>query len=426
MKHCALGIVLFIVVTLLMPAGAAEPVQPRFQATQAKGFERTFFGLHVLRPFQNKLWRTSGHGTVRLHDLSVSWRELEPQPAQWRWQQLDESVRIVLETGADIVLPLQNTPAWASAEPDIAGAYGPGSAGPPKEVADWENYVSKVVERYKGRIAYYELWNEPNIKKFFRGSPASLADLTKRTATIVKRIDTNAKVVCAGITGQYGLPWLNAYLMAGAAASCDVVGYHLYTGHQRPETFVRTIAGVREAMARSGAASKPLWNTESGWLIGHGQLNDAVSAGFDKSAKVLSPETAVEYLIRSHLLARSLDIDRFYWYAWDHAQMGLSAGRGQTETIVSSAYTSLSKFLIGTTLENCSQVELTWTCTLKSDRFKYMFSWLEEGEGDRVHKVAGVALAFDKTGSLVEIGPVLVGQKYKLSGLPIIVKSTLN
>ena len=75
-------------------------------------------------------------------------------------------------------------------------------------------------------------------------------------------------MVCAGITGDYGLPWLKRYL-AAAGTSCDVVGYHFYTKHRPPEAMLDTVAEVRRAMADAGLQDRPLWNTEAGWLVRH-------------------------------------------------------------------------------------------------------------------------------------------------------------
>lgn len=46
---------------------------------------------------------------------------------------------------------------------------------PPKgstELSHWGNFVSDVVSRYRGHVAQYEMWNEPNISEFWKPSPS--------------------------------------------------------------------------------------------------------------------------------------------------------------------------------------------------------------------------------------------------------------
>ena len=40
----------------------------------------------------------------------------------------------------------------------------------------WKTYVGKVVRRYKGRGVDYQIWNEANVKGFWSGTTAQMAD----------------------------------------------------------------------------------------------------------------------------------------------------------------------------------------------------------------------------------------------------------
>lgn len=417
---------LFLLSLLVWPAAFGQAPLRAVDNAPLKRFERSFFGLHVLRPFQNKLWRESGHGTVRLHDLNVSWRDLEPQQGQWQWARLDDAVKLVVETQADIVLPLQTTPRWASSAPSLLGAYGDGASAPPADLANWDTYVSAVVQRYKGRIAYYEMWNEPNLKKFFSGEPKDLSELTVRASRIIRQLDPKAKVVCAGITGTYGLDWLAKYLAAGAGDACDIVGYHLYTSHKKPEVLVDLVTKIRKVQANTAGASKPLWNTESGWLIDHGVPIDAKSAGFDDNAKATSADQAIGFLVRTHLLARWLGVERFYWYAWDHPEMGLTLGRGVESTAVSRTYTTLAENLVDATLESCQRAKMYWVCSVAKGSNKDRYYWSEDVEVDGSAVWAGQLLVFDGDGRLKTTGNVEAGQRLKLTGRPVVIRSSAS
>ena len=114
-------------------------------------------------------WPAVGFGTLRLWDdlQGTTWAELEPAKGVWNWALLDNFVEAAEEHGvSDILLTLGQTPGWASSSPDTASGLFVLSAGapaPPADIQDWRDYVTAVAQRYKGRIRYYEIWNEPNI-----------------------------------------------------------------------------------------------------------------------------------------------------------------------------------------------------------------------------------------------------------------------
>ena len=78
------------------------------------------------------------------------------------------------------------------------GAFGPGSAQPPANMADFDTYVRAVMERYRGRIDGYEVWNEPGSPQFFTGTPAQMGQMTAIVARAADDIDPAAYVASAG------------------------------------------------------------------------------------------------------------------------------------------------------------------------------------------------------------------------------------
>lgn len=326
--------------------------------------EPNYFGGHIHRAIPNSLWQKVGFGSIRLHDANVAWLDLEPRQGEFNWTKLDQIVGRVRSAGADILLPLQATPEWAALDATKKGAYGRGANSMPANLSDWDNYVRQVVSRYKGVIAAYEIWNEPNLKQFFDGTPEQLAELTKRAANIIHSTDPKAKVVCSGITESHGIPWFQKYLRAGAGSSCEIIAYHFYLGHQAPEKMLPVIASVRKVMIQEGVGNKPLWNTESGWLIAGSSKTDATIVGFDRNAKVLNNVEASSYVIRSLLLARSAGVERFYWYAWDNTAMGLSDEGGLSWKNSGRVFAEMIRYHAGTSIESCKETAQAWQCKM--------------------------------------------------------------
>jgi hypothetical protein len=349
-------------------------------------FTPAFFGAHVHRSVGNALWKQAGFGALRLHDTNVTWAELEPEPGRRDWRNLDRIVASVRGARVDLLLPLQGTPRWAASEPRRVGAYGMGANTAPADLADWSAYVRAVARRYKGVVGAYEIWNEPNLARFFSGTPQQMAALTKTAALAIREVDPDAKVVCAGITGSYGLRWLSDYLAAGANEYCDVIAYHFYVHHGTPEKMVPVIASVRKLLREAGTADKPIWNTETGWVIDDG-LSNAPADGVPADWKALPMHQAVAYVPRALLLARSNGVERFYWYSWDHGTMGLSAGRGTALTPAARVYTSFRNYVMGGTVDACLRKGALWRCTLVLDNGTRAEAWWAE-QGRHVIKAA--------------------------------------
>ena len=103
----------------------------------------------------------------RLWDAKVTWPDLEPGKGQWHFENLDRSVALAEAHHASVLLTLGLTPRWASARPQEPSGYCARVCSRAERIEDWRVFVRTVATRYKGRIHAYEIWNEPNVKKFW-------------------------------------------------------------------------------------------------------------------------------------------------------------------------------------------------------------------------------------------------------------------
>ncbi|MCF0235041.1 MAG: hypothetical protein HUK22_08730, partial [Thermoguttaceae bacterium] len=138
-----------------------------------------------------------------------------------------------------------------------------------KYLDEWKEYVRRIVERFKDRIRFWEVWNEPNLQGFWADAPdgANYAILLKATYETIKAIDPELKVVYGGLAGV-PLDFFEKSLDAGAGDYFDVMNIHPYRGGMTTTAFVeefRTdVEGFRAAMAKRGF-ERPIWITEMGW-----------------------------------------------------------------------------------------------------------------------------------------------------------------
>src|SRR5882672_950381 len=85
----------------------------------------------------------------------------------------------------------------------------------PKDLEDWRTFVRTIATRYKGRIHAYEIWNEPNVKRFWTGSIDQWVALTREASVIINSIDPQAIVVSPPATSFPGIKWLPEFLSKG-------------------------------------------------------------------------------------------------------------------------------------------------------------------------------------------------------------------
>ncbi len=289
-------------------------------------------------------WPTAKFGTLRLWDTGTSWTSLEPQQGVWNWQPLDIWVAAAEQHGVeDILLTLGQTPPWASTSPDDVNYIGAGAPAPPTDNQYWRDYITAVAQRYKGRIRYYEIWNEPNDPTYYTGTVAELAELTAEAYSIIKSVDPGNTVLSPA---AYVPGYLDQLLKAGIAQNVDMIAYHFY--ETPPEAAAAAIANVDLVMAANGVSAMPLWATE-------GASGD----------NTIAPESlAAAYLVRKYLVHLAFGSIRFDWYAWGKATtfcVGTEENDPRVLTEAGTAFGILMSWLRGASVTGASiDAAKTW------------------------------------------------------------------
>lgn len=373
----------------------------------------SYFGLHIHHLDSPTPWPPIRFGSWRLWDAHATWLDLEPAKGRWNFTKLDKLVQEAAAHRVEVVLSLSMTPAWASARPKDPCPYALGCSSPPANMDDWRNYVRTVATRYKGRVRYYELWNEANTRESYSGDLTTLISLAREAYAIVHRVDPSNQVISPSATGgEKGVAWLREYLAAGGAKYCDIVGFHFYVS-PRPEQIVDLIGQVKKAMRDSGAAAKPLWNTESGFLI-QNRDNSVPEKLASTYGPIVGGNLAAGYVARSLILAWASGVQRFYWYAWDNNALGLTEPGGIELKPAAKAYGEVEKWLVGGIVTSCRYDDSnTWECDLtRGADYRGAIVWNPNGQRAylpasemRIERDLTGALNTVKSGNPVEVGP---------------------
>jgi hypothetical protein len=379
-----------------------------------------FFGMHINNA-NSPLPGTLGVpiSGVRLWDTQTSWATTNTSSGNFNWMNLDFRVNQALNANLDVLYELGRTPAWAqcassdatcgSGNTTITCAYTttpgdstPGDCFPPSDLnvdgsgsdQAWINWVTAVATRYKGQIAYYEIWNEPNISQMWQGTDAQLVRMAADARCIIigdkgcnsqstytqTGIDTSAKMITPAFTypvndiGVYLTTVLNGGSGTGSSFA-DVVAFHGYPGANNPP---ENVLGIYNSLLGVMSGSQPVFDTEGSW---------GENAG--GASLLTDPDQQAAFTSRYLIVQESAGIVRLYWYAWDlyatdDGDLWAPAGNslavnnsGLTEAGVS--YQQTESWLSGATpMAQCSENGTVWTCGYtRSGSYQALAVWDE-------------------------------------------------
>ena len=343
----------------------------------------SYFGMHIRWGASTTPWPYTPVYSWRVITEETAWEGLEPRKGEWHFEKLDQAISKAEMHGAEVLLTLGYPAPWAATDPEMA-RKNMGDAQCPRDMEDWRNYIQTLVRRYKGRIKFYELMNEPlftetdgnsSHKRYF--PVARMIEMASVAKNEIMKIDQVAKIVSMSPDGEInGIKRIDAFLKAGGGKFIDIVGFHYYA--RTAEDIPSLVAETRKVMQRYGLENMPLWNTESGFFI------------FDPQtpARKLTPQESPAYdmvqgsamVSRALILGAAAGLDRFYYYSWDIPTMSLTSNRGAAVNDAGLAYITTVRWLRGATIEGCqSDDSKLWKCTLIRPGRKAILLWNTTG-----------------------------------------------
>lgn len=343
---------------------AIGPMPTSVTRKETEGISKSFYGVHIHRADNGTKWPEIRFGSWRLWDTYVTWPDLEPSPGVWDFAKLDKYVELAAKAQIDVVLPLGMTPQWASLRPNEYSAYGPGKASEPFDMNEWREYVLKVARRFKGRIKFFELWNEINLKQFYTGSFETMVKLQKITYETLKEVDRSNKLISPSFTGNSmsEVKKFGAYLRSGGFRYADIISYHLYTPTTHPEALLPLIAAINKEIKDSGVENKPLWNTESGYVLlrpDDKEVDEQINARWLR----LSEKESTAYLIISWILQSQMGLERSFYYAWDNKIYGVVDGKKKNMPETKRSIGWFIDWSIGKTPVGCHLEQILTRCS---------------------------------------------------------------
>jgi hypothetical protein len=223
---------------------------------------------------------------------ALLWNQVEPVQGQLDWSIPDSIVADLRAAGIEPLLVVLGSPPWANGVPLSTPQdylYVP-PRGPALDVwlAHYSEFLAAAVERYKGFVRRWEIWNEPNITESWlpRPDPVVYRQVYVTLRHTILRIDPTADVAVGGLGGLTtasppdipGRSFLRR--VAQAHPALGPVAIHPYATNDHPpglhvagENNFDDIAAIHRELAADGERV-PIWVTEWGWssaTIGRGR-----------------------------------------------------------------------------------------------------------------------------------------------------------
>ncbi|MGP6175224.1 cellulase family glycosylhydrolase [Corynebacterium sp. A21] len=200
--------------------------------------------------------------------ISASWHEIERQQGSYYWDQLDQRVNAAVDAGLTPLLLLHTLPDWVEG----FGVVDSGAA------QHYGEFAGAVAQHYGDRVTAYEIWNEPNIERFWPNpDPVAYAEWLAVASQNIEAVDPGAEIIAGGLApasnvegiSYSGYTFLERLYELEALNYVTAVAVHPYSYPERPSGMARwntfrQLGQIKELLRENGDGGKKIWLTEYG------------------------------------------------------------------------------------------------------------------------------------------------------------------
>jgi Beta-galactosidase len=311
----------------LLVAGALLLLPAAAPSSAGAATPKDFFGVMVNGPLDNPLvdldaqaakMKAAGVETWR---VEMAWDLIEPSSGQFSWTGTDRKVLAAARQGIDVLGLALRAPAWAnggSGDPFV----------PPRKPSDYATYLKALIARYgpsgslwlehpevaKRPVRAWEIWNEPNLKDYFRAQPFAkpYAALLRAAYPAVHGADPGATVLMASMANYSWRDLAKLLSVSGPRLRFDAAGAHPFSG--RPSNAVKIVRLNREVLNKRGYSKVPLWLTELTWSSAKGKKTPLTQNWETTEGGQADRLRSVFKLLLAQ--RKPLRLARVYWYTW--------------------------------------------------------------------------------------------------------------
>jgi len=238
------------------------------------------------------LMKEAGVSWVRMDFL---WEDIEPVKEKLNFEKYDYLVELLTQNNIAILGLLSYSASWA----------GPSWNSPPYEDDFFVRYASNVINRYKEKVKYWEIWNEPDDEQYWRSQDgmARYTSLLKKVYSKAKQVDPDCKILNGGLSKAIILSLRKIY-QNGGKGYFDILAVHPFVNPLN-EVDVARVKGLYNGcknIMKDNQDDKKIWFTELGapgvasplqsnsWWLGMSPTEDQQATWVKKIYTEILPE----------------------------------------------------------------------------------------------------------------------------------------
>lgn len=247
------------------------------------------------------------------------WNAVEKEKGVYDFSKSDEQMKLAKELDLTVVVTL------------FSGnkLYGEDKGGvtTPEGRAGFAKFAAAAAEKYKGEKVIFEIWNEPNVRTFWRKDgthnsdpfATEYTDLVKAVMPEMLAADPNAFVV-AGSVSNYWQPsyeWTEMCFKKGILKT-GIKGWSVHPyGVKTPEEFAIGHKITRDLLSKYGSPDMPMLDTERGFSV------KETAEGWSGGSKEKTLEFQAWHIVRQYMADMMADVRLTVWYEWGGDEFGL-------------------------------------------------------------------------------------------------------
>ena len=287
------------------------------------------FGVNHAYPWPHLLDLSRHAGLVWVRDWSLKWQHVEPAKGQFTFAETDRQIDRPLKRGHRMLcmLPFPSSP-WSSSgatagkPPHDYVARRAIVARAPRDLNEFENYVERTVRHYRGRVEWFQVFNEPLFTQYalprkYGYDGATYATYVQAFVRAARRANSNCKIL-AGMgylsDGQI-MKDFETFFAAGGLRGVDAVDIHHYP-QIRPPEFIEPLLEKLNALMDKHARRhrKPIWLTEYGYYADDEPWAIPMpSHGFDQP--LASERLQAAYAVRWAAILFANGVEKVFYHA---------------------------------------------------------------------------------------------------------------
>jgi hypothetical protein len=229
---------------------------------------------------------------VRVH---FSWRDIEKDyDNNWIFTRYDTLMDNATKYNIKVIAMLNYPPAWLNLS---TKAYVPQEFLP-----HYLDYVNKTVRRYKDTVSAWEIWNEPNLERFWDGPIEDYYELFDQAVDLIHDIDPDLYILGSSLSAAatgWMPPNLEQMFSLGIMEHVDAISIHFYNFD--PDTLYQ---GIKQYIVLG----------EKYGFTGDYLITEIGNPTSGTQPHMVSMEKLAENVIKKMVIASALEIKTQIWY----------------------------------------------------------------------------------------------------------------